>query len=40
MEQNFLILVKKTNGRKSLSVLHAQDIEKNFAETMKKFGYL
>ena len=31
---------KKNQWKKNLSIEHAQDIEKSFAETMKKFGYL
>ena len=31
---------KKNQWKKSLSTLHAQDIENSFAQTMKKFGYL
>ena len=36
----FFNIGKKNQWKKSLSTLHAQDIEKSFAETMKKFGYL
>ena len=36
----FFNIGKKNQWKKNLSVLHAQDIEKSFAETMKKFGYL
>ena len=36
----FFNIGKKNQWKKSLSTLNAQDIEKSFAETMKKFGYL
>ena len=36
----FFNIGKKNQWKKNLSALHAQDIEKSFAETMKKFGYL
>ena len=36
----FFNIGKKNQWKKSLSASHAQDIEKSFAETMKKFGYL
>ena len=36
----FFNIGKKNQWKKSLSTQHAQDIEKSFAETMKKFGYL
>ena len=36
----FFNIGKKNQWKKGLSALHAQDIEKSFAETMKKFGYL
>ena len=36
----FFNIGKKNQWKKNLSALHAQDIEKSFAETMKKFGYI
>ena len=36
----FFNIGKKNQWKKGLSALHVQDIEKSFAETMKKFGYL
>tara|TARA_Y100001970_G_scaffold239196_1_gene300940 strand:+ start:1126 stop:1959 length:834 start_codon:yes stop_codon:yes gene_type:complete len=36
----FFNIGKKNQWKKSLSVLHAQEIEKSFAQTMKKFDYL
>ena len=36
----FFNIGKKNQWKKGLSALHARDIEKSFAETMKKFGYL
>ncbi len=36
----FFNIGKKNQWKKSLPTLHAQDIEKYFAQTMKKFGYL
>ena len=36
----FFNIGKKNQWKKNLSTLHAKDIEKSFAETMKKFGYL
>ena len=36
----FFNIGKKNQWKKGLSALHARDIEKSFAETMKKFRYL
>ena len=36
----FFNIGKKNQWKKGLSIKHAHDIEKSFAETMKKFGYL
>ena len=36
----FFNIGKKNQWKKALSIEHAHDIEKSFAETMKKFGYL
>ena len=36
----FFNIGKKNQWKKDLSTKHAYDIEKSFAETMKKFGYL
>ena len=36
----FFNIGKKDQWKKNLPTKHAQDIEKSFAETMKKFGYL
>ena len=36
----FFNIGKKNQWKKSLPALHSKDIEKSFAETMKKFGYL
>ena len=36
----FFNIGKKNQWKKDLSPEHAHDIEKSFAETMKKFGYL
>ena len=36
----FFNIGKKNQWKKNLSIEHTQNIEKSFAETMKKFGYL
>ena len=36
----FFNIGKKNQWKKDLPTLHVEDIEKNFGETMKKFGYL